>query len=134
MEGIQLEVLPFEAAWVRIREGWDAFAQLLALRSPPALSKGDVRERDDPEWLQAAEAYLQAKRAADQGLRAMDEAKARLIALATHSSEQGGGVTVTQFWKRGAVDYKRVPALADVDLDPYRSEGRCEVRVSSTGT
>jgi hypothetical protein len=59
-----------------------------------------------------------------------DEAKARLVGLAGHAREQGGGVSVTRLWKRGSVEYKRVPELVDVDLEPYRSSSREEVRVT----
>jgi hypothetical protein len=37
---------------------------------------------------------------------------------------------VTRFWKQGNVDYKRVPELQGVNLDPYRGKAREEVRVS----
>jgi len=36
---------------------------------------------------------------------------------------------VTRLWKRGNVEYKCVPELADVDLEQYRSTPREEVRV-----
>jgi hypothetical protein len=40
-------------------------------------------------------------------------------------------VSVTQFWKRGAVDYKKIPVLKGVDLEAYRKESRMEVRVAT---
>jgi len=59
----------------------------------------------------------------------LDAAKARLVALTSHSSERGFGVTVTRYLKVGSVDYKRVPQLDGVDLEPYRGAAREEVRV-----
>jgi len=38
---------------------------------------------------------------------------------------------VTRFWKVGNVDYKKVPALKDMDLSLYRGKAREEVRVTS---
>ncbi len=52
------------------------------------------------------------------------------MALAGHTSEQGHGVTVTQYVKAGAVDYKKVPELKGVDLEGYRGAARSEVRVT----
>ena len=52
------------------------------------------------------------------------------MGLANHAKEQGGGVAVTRLWKRGNVEYKRVPELAGVDLELYRSIAREEVRVT----
>ena len=48
------------------------------------------------------------------------------------SREQGAGVSVTTFWKAGNVDYKKVPALAGLDLSAFRGKAREEVRVTST--
>ena len=84
-------------------------------KSPPPLSKGDVRERDDLEWIAAAAAYVEAKRAAEAVAKALDEAKAKLVGLASYTSESGGGVSVTRFWKRGAIDYKKIPEIKAVD-------------------
>ena len=70
-----------------------------------------MRERDDDEWIAAAAAYVEAKRAADAAAKALDEAKAQLVGLASHTSESGGGVSVTRYWKSGTIDYKKIPEL-----------------------
>ncbi len=95
----------------------------------PPLTSRDVRIRDDPEWLGAAAAYLEAKGVADTIIKALDDAKATLVGLSGHAKEQGGGVSVTRLWKRGSVDYTRVPALATVDLEQYRGAAREKVRI-----
>ena len=78
----------------------------------------------------AATEYARLKAEADVAGERLDAAKARLIALAVHNSESGAGVTVTRYWKRGSVDYKKVPQLAWVDLKQYRGRDREEVRVT----
>jgi hypothetical protein len=60
----------------------------------------------------------------------MENAKAALIALTSHTSESGAGVKVTRFSKAGSVDYKRVPELKGVDLEQYRGKAREEVRIT----
>ncbi len=119
-EGLLLKVAPDPSVWPQIHEAWNAFMQCVSDGQPPALTDRDTRIRDDPEWLSAAAAYLEAKRAADAMAVALDEAKAKLVQFTDHAKEQGGGVSVTRLWKRGNVDYKRVPELAGVDLEPYR--------------
>ena len=52
---------PDPSTWPRIHAAWDTFMRCVTTRSPPPLSKGDVRERDDPEWLAAAAAFLESK-------------------------------------------------------------------------
>ena len=77
----------------------------------------------------AAAAYLELRTAHDELSTKFDEAKARIVGMANHAKEQGGGVSVTRMWKRGNVDYKRIPQLADIDFEQYRGAGREEVRV-----
>ena len=96
----------------------------------PPLTDRDTRIRDDPEWLAAAAAYLELRTAYDALSAKCDEAKAQLTGLTSHAKEQGGGVSVTRLWKRGPVDYKRVPELAGVNLEQYRAVGREEARVT----
>ena len=76
-----------------------------------------------------AQAFSQAKQAADQADEAVTKAREALVALARHPKEQGSGVSVTRFWKAGNVDYKRIPALQGLDLSCYRGKSREEVRV-----
>ncbi len=115
--------------WPQIHAAWDGFAAFVAKAEPPPLSARDVRKRDDAEWLAAASMYPDAKRIADMATKTLEEAKERLIARAGHAKEQGGGVTVTRLFRRGNVDYKRIPAVVGVDLDQFRGSGREEVRV-----
>jgi len=129
-EGILLEVKPKPETWSRIQTAWDAFQQFLDTDTPPPLTDRDVRLREDQEWRAAAEAYIAAKAQADDAAKALDDAKAALIALAAHTSESGAGVKVTRFWKLGNVAYAKIPELKGVDLAPYRGAPREEVRVT----
>jgi len=129
-EGVLLEQTPQPERWETIRQGWDEFMRCIAEDTAPPLTARDTRERGDEAWTSAAAAYLRAKRQAEVSAAAAEEAKSALVALTSHPSESGAGVSVTQFWKRGAVDYKRVPQLKGVDLEAYRKESRLEVRVA----
>jgi putative phage-type endonuclease len=129
-EGLLLPVTPDPASWPAVRSAWDAFAAYVDKAEPPPLTDRDVRVRDDPEWLQAASTYRELRTAYDELGKAMEEAKAKLVGLSSHAKEQGGGVAVTRLWKRGNIDYKRVPELASVDLDKYRNVGQEETRVT----
>jgi putative phage-type endonuclease len=129
-EGVIFPVAPDEGAWPRIHAAWDAFAPYIAEKQAPPLTDRDTRARDDPEWLDAAARYVALRTAYDELSAKCDEAKAGLIRLAQHSREQGGGVSVTRLWKRGAIDYKRISELSDVDLELYRGGGREEIRVT----
>ena len=128
--GILLEQRPEASAWDTLRQDWDRFMDLVRTDQPPPLTDRDTIIRTDPEWLAAAREYIAAKKLADDTAVELDALKQRLTSLARHSSEQGGGVSVSRYWKTGAVDYKKVPELAGVDLDRYRGAEREETRVT----
>jgi hypothetical protein len=87
-EGVIFPVAPDESAWSRIRAASDAFAPYLAERQVP-LTDRDTRVRDDPEWLEAAAKYVALRTAYDELIAKCDQAKARLIGLASHAREEG---------------------------------------------
>ncbi|MEP7216435.1 MAG: lambda-exonuclease family protein, partial [Anaerolineaceae bacterium] len=115
-EGILLAVAPEASIWPRICAAWDEFARYVADAQAPPLTDRDTRLRDDPEWLEAAAKYVALRTAYDELGAKVDAAKERLVAQSSHAKEQGGGVTVTKHWKRGNVEYKRIPQLATMDL------------------
>ena len=128
--GLLVDVLPQPERWEGIRRAWDQFMQHIEQDTPPALSDRDQVQRSDEAWRQAAEHYLRIKREADELAAQLDAAKAALIDLTQAPSEAGYGVTVSRYWKAGAVDYKKVPQLQGLDLEAYRANGREEVRVA----
>lgn len=129
-DGILLDVHPTQAIWEQIHDAWDRFMRHIQNDTPPPLAEKDTVIRTDPAWQQVAESYAKLKRESDELAKQLDEAKASLLKLATHPSESGCGVSVTRFWRQGNVDYKRIPALSDIDLERFRGSGREEVRVT----
>jgi putative phage-type endonuclease len=129
-DGTLLEVTPQRETWPQLYRAWDEFMGFVTSKRPPPLSEGDVRERSDSEWAAAARHYLETKLFADQAQKALAEAKEVLVALASHTSESGGGVSVTRYWKAGAIDFKTIPELKAVDLEQFRGPPREETRVT----
>ena len=129
-KGMQLTFEPDEISFLEIRQAWEAFSHYLDTDTPPPLSDQDTKTRTDETWQQAAEHYRALKSVVDAAQVKADEAKAQLIALATHTKESGFGVSVTRFWKQGNVDYKKVPELQGCDLNLYRGTTREEVRIT----
>jgi hypothetical protein len=104
-EGIVFPVAPDENTWSQIRAAWDEFAKYVEEKQAPPLTDRDTRIRDDPEWLSAAAAYLELRAAHEVLSAKVDEARDCLTSLTAHAREEGGGLVVTRFWKRGSVDY-----------------------------
>ena len=130
VEGIMLEQQPDPSTWPRIREAWEAFALFLSSGHAPPLTDRDVKVREDLDWINAATAYLALRTEHDALGTRVDEAKSLLTSLASHAKEQGGGVVVSRFFKRGSIAYAKIPEPVGVDTEPYRSGGREEVRIS----
>lgn len=129
--GLLVNIERDEVCQQRIKNAWDEFQKYVDTDTPPPLTELDTELRDDDEWLLAAQLYRDAKANSEEAAKKLDEAKDRLIGLASdHPSIKGGGVTVSRFWKAGNIDYKNVPEISGVDLEQYRAEGSWVVKVS----
>jgi putative phage-type endonuclease len=129
-DGLLIPVERDEAAMERIRQGWDVFQTYLDSDTPPPLMDADAVIREDDAWSVAARAFSEAKAAADSADAVLAQVREALVKLAQHPKETGGGVSVTRFWKAGAVAYAKVPALQGLDLSAYRGKSREELRIS----
>ncbi len=129
-DGLLISIERDEAMMAAIREAWEAYQQYLDGDTPPPLGDKDTKTRSDAAWREAAESFRGWKSVMDEASAKADAAKAVLIGLTDHPREAGYGVSVTRYWKAGNIDYKRLPALAGVDLELYRGAMREEVRVS----
>ncbi|MDY7546733.1 YqaJ viral recombinase family protein [Glaciimonas sp. CA11.2] len=129
-QGLLHLIVRDEAAMTTIHQGWEAFQRFLEFDTPPPLIDGDTVIRDDEIWSETATAFLLAKRQAEVTNARLEEIRDQLVRLCRHPREQGAGVSVTRYWRAGNVDYKRVPQIQGVDLDPYRGKGREDVRIT----
>jgi putative phage-type endonuclease len=114
----------------RIQTAWEAFQPFLDTDTAPTLSQRDTLLRTDDAWQKAAQEFALLKEEADAIDARLDVARSTLVALTQHPKEHGHGVAVTRYWKQGAVEYKKVPVLRGVDLEPWRGKSREEVRVA----
>ena len=131
-KGLLLAIERDDAAMAAIRDAWDSFWPFIATGTPPPLADSDAVQRVDEAWLTAARAYGEAKRAAQMADCALEDARQRVIGLTTHPREEGGGISVTRYWKAGTVDYKKIVCVHDVDVAAYRGPAREESRVSAS--
>lgn len=96
---------------------WERFGECLDKGERPET------ERTDAEWLAAAADYLDAKDALEKATaeleKRLEDAKARLLALAGDAPAKGGGVNVIRSTRKGSIDEKAAKA-AGVDLSKFR--------------
>lgn len=114
------DVFPDAAWFARIREGWAQFARELdaAADEVPQILAQEYRDLD---------AQIKAMQSQQQAV------KDQLIALAEDAGSDSlavGGITLKRIESKGAVDYKAIPALQDIDLEPYRKPATTTWRIN----
>lgn len=104
-----------------------AFWYSVITLTPPERTEADIELRTDEEWCAISKKAMQYKDKYDEFRKIAQEYesayKAELQKLATLSpktSAQGGGVIFKRSYMKGAIDYKSIPELKEVDLEQYR--------------
>lgn len=124
------EVGPDPAAQVALAAAWETFFRYLDEDQAPPLTDRDVHERTDPAWRDAVASWREAKMWLDEARRAEAEARAALIREAGNRDTKGAGVKLTRYFKRGEIDWQRVSADIDLDLERYRKPGSWRFRIT----
>lgn len=120
-QNLALVVVKPDSDWfARIREGWAQFKAAL-----------DAAESDTFAVL--AESYIRL----DKEIKALQETqnavRVGMIDIAERSHADaltGGGITLKRIESKGAVDYKAIPALANIDLEQYRKPASVSWRIN----
>jgi putative phage-type endonuclease len=97
------------------------FWHYVLTKTPPPLTDRDFLDVADPTALELSASYaaLDAEIKRMEGDRELLKAKL-LERYKLHTRVRIGGITLTKSVKDGAVDYKRIPSLTNIDLTPYR--------------
>jgi len=74
------------------------------------------------EAKELAETYTKAKEEIKRQTEILDDCKNQLITLADGKKSNISGVLVYEVERKGTVDYKKIPELKDVDLEPFRKK------------
>lgn len=109
----------------------DAFWKLVEAGEEPEPESDEIITVDDPALIQLAAEY-RAAHASAQELEARKKELAEMLKAALPEGKRKaifGEVSMTRFWKRGNVDYKRIPQLAGVDLEGFRKAGAYQTRI-----
>jgi len=74
------------------------------------------------EAVELAESYAKAKAEIKRQNEILDDCRAQLITIAGGKKSNISGVLVYEVERKGNVDYKKVPELEGVDLEPFRKK------------
>lgn len=99
------------------------FWTLVETQVAPELEKRDEYEFVGPEIVKIEQDFLKAKAEFDAAETKFSELQEKIKSLAaTHARVRLGKITVTKSVTKGNVDYKSVPQLKGVDLEPFRGK------------
>lgn len=122
LEGVLIEVKRDGAYIDLMLEKEASFYQSMQSDTPPPLTNRDYVQREDNIWKEKAEKW----RYAQENLKRLESEEKRLreelIGLAKSKSCKGGGIRMTLSMRKGAIDYKSIPLLQEIDLEPYRKK------------
>lgn len=98
------------------KEFWD---RLQNLEAPPFCER-DFIERKDDLWLHATARYIELAQDIESKEVEREMLKEQIIAMAGNDCVKGGGVRLSKSIRKGNIDYKAIPELQNMDLEPYR--------------
>lgn len=122
-EGILVEVGRDEKFLSRLyKEEEEFWGKVIRLEAPDLTAKDFCDKGECQEWKAVAKRWgtlntqLKALESEEKACRQL------LIGMAGDVSALGSGVRLTRVIRKGNVDYKAIPQLKGVDLDPYRKK------------
>lgn len=96
------------------------FWELVTSKTPPDLVDQDLVEDTNPEALTLAEQYIKNSKQIKLIEKENEAIKKKLTSSRAHPRTRIGSLLVTRTVKSGAIDYSKVDALKDVDLEQFR--------------
>lgn len=119
-DGVVVEV-EYNSQYIeKLIEEEKKFMECLQNQIAPSLSSKDYCHRNDTDWNERAQKWLQKKQELENIEQEEKTLRNELIELANCQSSHGGGIRLTYSTRKGAIDYRSIPCLKEVDLEKYR--------------
>lgn len=98
------------------RKFWDCVENLV----PPEMEGKDFNERNDEEWKEISQLYLEVNEELKGLLQREKEIKEKVIEVSEGKNVIGNGIRLQKLLRKGNIDYAKIPELENVDLEKYR--------------
>lgn len=98
----------------------------------PKLSERDYVEKDDNLWRNAAQQWRDIQQELVSLQAREEEVRASLIHLSGNTNCKGCGIKISRNIRKGNIDYKSIPELQGMDLEPYRKANIESWRICQT--
>jgi putative phage-type endonuclease len=120
--GILLEIERNDSYIETIYREEEEFWNRLQNFDPPPLLDKDYRKKNSPEWLEMVRNYETSRKMREKYEKEEEAFRQCLIDLSGGQSSEGGGIRLTRYIRKGAIDYGSVPELQGLDLEEYRKK------------
>lgn len=118
--GALVEVYPDLEYIEKLVEQEVAFWRLVETQTPPKLSDRDYKKFDDPKVLADLSDYRKISLQIWELEKQQAELKNRITASMTHPNMTDGEIKVSRCFRKGTIDYSKIPDLEHVDLEQFR--------------
>lgn len=125
-DGILVEVRRNEKFIAALEQAEIEFWQMVLEKNPPPLTDRDVKKVKDEkliylidQWREVTNA-MKLQEVSQENLRGLIEERMKAVG---HPRIECNGLRVTNYWRKGNVDYKKIPQLKGLNLDAYRKGG-----------
>ena len=98
---------------------WDL---VLNLEAPELTDRDYCQLENDSDWKKLASEWSTITRQLADLEKKEKSYREALIAKANGMNARGCGVSLSKIVRKGAVDYKKIPELIGIDLEPYRKD------------
>lgn len=97
---------------------------------PPKLTERDFVEKNDEVWSMAAESWIRCHNELEELKAREEELREQLVCLSGKTNAMGSGIRISRVLRKGNIDYKNIPQLQGLDLEPYRKPTTESWRIS----
>lgn len=105
------------------------FYECIMSKTPPE-PEDDYIVKDDPLWKKYASRWTTVAESIKLLEKEEEELRKQLVYLAGECNCRGGGISLSQISRKGNVDYARIEALKNIDLEQYRKPPTISWRIT----
>lgn len=121
-EGILLEVKRDEKYIQLLLEKEEEFFDCIKNLTPPKLGEKDYVKKSEKPWNDAALKLIQIRSQLSILEKEEKALEKDLIGMANNQNSIGGGIKISRYFRKGAINYGEIPELFNVDVEKYRKD------------
>jgi len=130
-KGVLIEVDRDPKAIKEILNATEKFWELITKQKPPELTDKDYKAITSKSMLALIYLWSVHKAKLDKENVRLDTLKSEIVLRMDHPRMHCDGLKIYSAFRKGAVDYKKIPELKGVDLEKYRKKGSASVTFRS---